>query len=541
MLRILGWLLGLAGLLAIAFWGVVALVVETPPTAVHYVGGGGAMLVALWVLLDWDQLRNLGQDQTVGRSAVASLAVVMAAAIAITANMVAWRNDKRWDLTQDQRYTLSQQSIDLASKLDREVEVLAFFPGGAPEARNFEELMKGYQEHTSLLKVTFVDPYADPVQAEQNKILSATGTVILRVGENTQRIESGFDEEAITNALVRVTSDRSHPICVVTGHGEFDLEDDYSPNGIGIARIRLEGQNYSVSGLTLLETQPTPDTCAVVVLAGPRSDLLAAERDRLARYVAAGGQLIAMLDPMVADETAADFARYGFRLGRDVVIEGDPNRQVAGGDPTYVVLDESSYDVSPITSKLRGVVILPLARSVGRGEELAGVNVQVLARGTAQSWGETSLAADTPAAPDAGADLVGEVPLVASAEVTDPAAIRLDTAPAPASAAPIALAAAAPAPELPTRAGGRVVVFGDADFASNLYLLKGTNQDLLFNTIAWMVGEEDQISIRANEVQAGQLEVDLGSLLVAGGLSLVVVPGLAVAGALGTWLYRRRL
>jgi hypothetical protein len=62
------------------------------------------------------------------------------------------------------------------------------------------------------------------------------------------------------------------------------------------------------------------------------------------------------------------------------------------------------------------------------------------------------------------------------------------------SAAP----AAAPVPAAFTpKAGGKVVVFGDSDFASNQLVDQLTNKDLLLNTIAWMVGEGDQLAVRA--------------------------------------------
>lgn len=544
MMRALRWLLGLAGFLALLFVGVVYLLVEEPPTVVMWIGGGGGVAVALAVLLDWQQLKNLGEDQTVARSATAAVAVVMAGAIAITANVVAHRNDVRKDFTREQRFSLSDQSKELVAKLDQEVEVLAFFPGGSPEARNFEELMDEYLDHTTLLQVRYIDPYSDRVATEQNKVLSAAGTVILKAGENTQRLETEFDENAFTNALVRVTSTTSHSVCVVSGHGELDVDDDYSPSGLGIARIRLEGQNYTVSKRTLLQAQPSPTECEVLLLAGPRTELLPQERDRLAVYVAAGGNLVVLLDPLTVPETAADLARFGVKVGQDVVIEGDPNRQVVGGDPTYVVLDEASYDISPVTRKMRGVVVLPLARSVDKGPEIPGLNVQVIARASKESWGETNLGdTSVPAEPTPGTDLVGEVPMLVTVEVTDPAAVRtkteLTSAPTAEGAPPVGQPAASEPSPPPAQAGGRVMVLGDSDFAGNLYLMRGTNQDLLFNSIAWMVGEEDQISIRANEAQASQLQVDILSLLLAGGLSLVVVPGITIAGALGTWIYRR--
>lgn len=56
-----------------------------------------------------------------------------------------------------------------------------------------------------------------------------------------------------------------------------------------------------------------------------------------------------------------------------------------------------------------------------------------------------------------------------------------------------------------------------------------------------MAGETDQISIRANEASKGGLEMStIGELLV-WLVSLVLLPGVMIMGAIGTWFYRRRL
>jgi hypothetical protein len=279
-----------------------------------------------------------------------------------------------------------------------------------------------------------------------------------------------------------------------------------------------------------------------VVLASPRAELLPVERDRLAQYVAAGGALLATVDPLAVPETAADLSRYGLKVGNDVVIEADPYRQTDGG-PTYVLLDPSSLDIHPITSKLQGVAILALARSVGKGEDIAGLNVQTLAHASESSWAETALTEPPDTwKRDEGVDLVGKVPLVAAVEVTDPAAIRTATVTAAADpAAPAPAVPATPAPELPKKAGGKVVVYGDGDFASNALVTAAVNQDLALNAIAWMVGEEDQISIRPNEAGKGKLTLDAVTLFLSAVIVLVVAPGLAVIGAVGTWIRRRRM
>ncbi|MSP56113.1 MAG: hypothetical protein EXR69_10990 [Myxococcales bacterium] len=543
-MRVVGGLLALFGLLCMLATGVawMAFGFDKTPMLIHSVGGVGLFLIALWLVLDWKNLAAIGRDQTVGRAAMASLIVVVLAGIAVGINVVAFRYDKRWDLTKGQQFTLSEQSKELARGLDREVLVYAFFQSGSPQDSNFKNLMQGYVDETRLLKVEYHDPYSNPLLAEQMKIISASGTVIVKVGENQQRLESDFDEEAFTNALVKVKSDKSHSVCVVQGHGELDYTDDQSPNGLGVALQRLEGQNYKTSQLSLLDTQPEPATCEIVVVTGPRVELLPIERDRLARYAAAGGGLMVMLDPLQTPETAADMARYGLKIGNDVVVEGDPSRQVMANDATALGLDSMSWNAHPVTQKLTGLVVLSLARSVTKGDDIPGLNVQVIAHGSESGWGETQLTdPEKPAQPDEGVDLIGNVGLIATIDISDPSALRTTSeALAVSPDAPAALTTAPTAIEAPAlKAGGKVMVFGDGDFASNLLILKVQNQDLFLNTAAWMVGEKDQLAVRANSAAKGKLELSELSVFGGGALGLLVIPGCCIAGMIGTWMLRR--
>ena len=569
-MRALSWLAGLTGFLLLVVYGVayaflgadaslglegdaasnVALGV---PTWTHGVGAAGALLVGFFLASSWKSLKAASEDQGTARSTTALFGVALVFAVSIVVNIMGQRWDKRWDLTATKRYTLAAQSVDIVKGLNRQIEVVAFFPAGSPEETNFKDLLANYQRESTLLRVEFHDPYGDPLLAEKFKLTSTNGTVILKAGESEQRLEFDFSEEAFTNALVKVSSDRQHTLCAVGGHDEMNETDDQTAAGMGVVATKLQGQNYTVKRISLVDSPPTPDTCEVTLLAGPRTELLPLERDRLAQYVAGGGHLVALLEPMATPELAADFARYGVTVGNDVVIEADPGRQMSGGDPTFVLLTEDSFDIHPVTQKIKGGVLMRTARSVQKGAELAGLDVQVIAHASQDSWGETSLTnGQVEARPDEGVDLIGKVPLAVAVEVKDPAAVRTQTEASSSVAAAggegtpnitVAAGAAPTAPVAPIapKAGGKVVVFGDSDFAGNQMVLAAVNQDLFLNSVAWMVGEGSQISIRANEAGKGKLTLDLVTTFLAAVIALVVVPGLTVAGAIGTWLVRRRL
>ncbi|MCK6519980.1 ABC transporter, partial [Myxococcota bacterium] len=89
--------------------------------------------------------------------------------------------------------------------------------------------------------------------------------------------------------------------------------------------------------------------------------------------------------------------------------------------------------------------------------------------------------------------------------------------------------------------GGRVLVIGDSDFASNSLLAQGQNQDLLLNAVAWMVDEEDQIASRSTESASGLLTLTGLQGILVWLIAVVAGPGLAVALALRSWFKRRSL
>jgi ABC-type uncharacterized transport system involved in gliding motility auxiliary subunit len=92
---------------------------------------------------------------------------------------------------------------------------------------------------------------------------------------------------------------------------------------------------------------------------------------------------------------------------------------------------------------------------------------------------------------------------------------------------------------LQVESGGRLVVIGDADFATNRLLEFGNNQDLFLNTIAWLAKEERQIGERPTEGDKIAL-TGLGEGLICL-VSLFFVPGGAILVAILLLMRRRYL
>ena len=72
--------------------------------------------------------------------------------------------DYRWDMTQDQRYTLSNTTTSLLSSLENPLKIDIFLTGQLPAdylrlQREITTLIKGMEEHTDQLVVSFINPF----------------------------------------------------------------------------------------------------------------------------------------------------------------------------------------------------------------------------------------------------------------------------------------------------------------------------------------------------------------------------------------------
>lgn len=546
-MRAFSWILALIGGALVATFLAYASFSDHIETSWAIAGVVGVLLVAAWVSLARDDLSAAASSPGARYTLTAVAMTLLVGGIIIAVNVLGHRYDKRTDLTASHRFTLSDQSVQIAAALEMPVTVRGFFPTGSAEESDFKDLMARYAATNTKIDWESHDPVREPMLAREYELTQGYGTVVMKAGENTQRLESTFDEEAITNAFIQVSSSVRHSVCFTQGHGELDPEDPSGTMGMGAAITKLEGQNYDVSSINLLREGRVPATCEIVVVADPSVDWLPPEREMLAAWLVEGGSVILMLEPTHTPGLAADMARYGIQVGDDLILETNPNYQLVGGDASYILLDQSSFDFHEITQPLKGAVVMRLVRTVGKGEEVPGINVQELAHTTDYAWAETDLTSQPQ--PDEGIDRIGKVPVMAVATITADAKIPVgDRTMAAAQSdrelaltldgeAPPSTKEAAPTP----KAGGRLLVVGDVDFATNALVDEMSNRDLFLNAISWLAGEEAQVSVRTNEGGQAGLSMNLIEGLLVWLTSLIFVPLLALGGAIATWRKRREL
>jgi ABC-type uncharacterized transport system involved in gliding motility auxiliary subunit len=216
-------------------------------------------------------------------------------------------------------------------------------------------------------------------------------------------------------------------------------------------------------------------------------------------------------------------------VGADIVVDPANPLPFFGPETIFVNI----YGNHPITRALDQAqlpVVVPLGRSVRAAAAAPeGLTVTELILTSADGWGETDLD-QLDQVDRQEADLPGPVALAVAVEVAEEGvADGLGEAPAAGSVSPDDVGR-----------GLRLVVVGDADFASNGQMQNIPNATFLANAVNWLVDRETLVGIPAKAPEQVRLSLTRGELARISWLVLAVLPGLALAAGLMVYLKRRR-
>ncbi|HPT27070.1 MAG TPA: GldG family protein [Bryobacteraceae bacterium] len=447
--------------------------------------------------------------QTKFAAYAATYILIVVAALA-AANWLANRHNKSFDATTNKRYSLSDQTIKLASNLKDDVTITYF---DAP--RNFttaRDLLDRYDNLSTKLKVEYVDLLKNPQRARN--IGAREGSIFLARGEKLQEARS-LTEEEVTSALIRILKTAEKTVCFIQGGGEHQL-DASTPDSYSGAKEQLEKNNYKVQAVELPNKPEIPQACSVVVVGGPRYEYPQAAVDALKKYVENGGRALIMVDPPLQSrktpisENAALLkllAGWGVTAKRNLVLS--MGLDALAGLGSEVALS-SSYTTHPIVRDMRGArVAFPLTRSL-ESKPTDKTSVENIALTSKTSIAVTKLGGEL-----SDSDL--------TAGVTEAHAL----------AAAGSYRRSTPADE------GRFVVAGTSEFAANYALRYIGNRDLFLNMINWLASDEDLISIRPKDPEDRRIEMTRSQALLLKTTSQFIIPLCIILAGIFVWWRRR--
>jgi ABC-type uncharacterized transport system involved in gliding motility auxiliary subunit len=508
--------LGLVGIILLAFAGAAFFLAGfTGPFDRLYILAHavvGVLALAAYLSSGLENLRTfLGERSTkFGTSAlVASLFFI---GILASLNYISLRHHHRFDLTEAGVFSLSPQSVQVVKALDKDLHIQAFVEGGSdPELR---DLLDSYRYASPKVSFELLDPDRQPDLAERYGI-SAYNTVRLEYGNNSTTVTQP-NEETITNAIIKVTRASQQTVCFVEGHGEPDIDDTEDAHSFSQAKLALTNENYAVKKVLLASMEKVPDDCSLLVVAGPQRPYLDHELAEIEQRLKDAKPVLFLLPPQRAAQFVDLLAKWGVKVGNDVVV--DKLVRLFEGPALGLAPLVETYDPShEITREFKQRTIFPMTRSVEtEADDKPGLTVTELVKTSPSSWAETDLNGlfDRHEATLDENDQKGPVP--------------------------IAVAVEANLKEMGLAATGktRLAVFGSVEFADNRNIDTFFNRDLLMNTVGWLVGESDLVSIRPKALRASRVlfSRDEGTIIFY--LSVLILPELLLIAGLAVWWRR---
>src|SRR5262245_28073653 len=207
---------------------------------------GGLALILFHLLLRWEDVAGrIGRRQV--KYGSNTLVIVLAVlGILGAVNYLVVRNGKKWDLTKNQRYSLSDQTKKVVSGLKQDVKI-TYFQRGREMSRG-QDRLKEYQDLSDKLKVDYVDPVVSPARAQAADARGPWPILLVERGDKKEKISSDAEQD-LTNALIKITREGKKTVCLATGEGERSAEDTAEAGVAGGKAAVATGQYAGRGGL----------------------------------------------------------------------------------------------------------------------------------------------------------------------------------------------------------------------------------------------------------------------------------------------------
>ncbi len=327
---------------------------------------------------------------------VATALTVVVVAVVVLVNVVANILNERFpinlDLTADKLFTLGDESREIVSSVEKDVEIVVFAEesdlanssteGTGAILKQLHELLGLYQSYSGgKIDVTYVDLNSDPSLMTRYSEYEVTSyDVLFLCGDRHQKVSMydmfTYDETAayygtlnvtaskveqmMASNLMMVTSDETPQILFLTGHGE----DSYATSGL---KALLEVNNYEPVDLDITGSEEYSEEAVMAIIVAPEDDYSDSEIEALRTWLDNGGQRGRHL--MVLVNYAADCpnlyeflsVEYGLEVTDNLVQETDANR-VYQMSASYVYGDIGSSDY--LTDIEGSRVLMPITRQI---------------------------------------------------------------------------------------------------------------------------------------------------------------------------------
>ncbi|MDR0602664.1 MAG: GldG family protein [Treponema sp.] len=437
------------------------------------------------------------------------------------------------DLTENRIFEISEDTKDFLASLDEDVEIFVLntedrFTSSSP-AQYFvqaNEVIRRYSQLSSRVKLTYLDLLRNPNFNSQypdrnlavndilitargkSRVLSATDLFNVRSDYSGSYVTSSKAEQAMTSALLAITSRKVTLVSVLGGHGEEEV-----PDFVELLKLNA----WEVINQNLM-TEEIADGVSVLLLAAPARDLSLDETQKLDNFLEGStGRVLFYLASSARPSLPnldAFLAEWGIETQSGVVFETDPNRILMNSP--FIALCDYAEDTYSKNMKLQGLqAVIPQSHPLGvlfEGRRYRSVKPLI-------RYSPTSGILPADAASDWVPDeqsMVGDVPvLVLSSSTRNNVSGDI--------------------------VRNHVLVSGSLSAVDQFFLGSPNiaNSGYFLELLGTLAGREDRIYVQDKTLGSMELGATAGIILVMGLVFVVIFP-LGVLGAgIAVWLRRR--
>ena len=248
-------------------------------------------------------------------------------------NWIGFRHYKRWDVSRDQKYALSDKTKRFLNTIKGKMRVTVFFSPNTPISADVSSLLTEYQYAAKgKIDLENIDPQRNLSRAKElfdkykvvsdesllvidyegrNKTVKASDMAEIdqsgmAMGEGA-RVTAFKGEQALTSAMIDLVEGKKNTVGYVTGHKEPSIAEP-SPLGmlnqqpqtespISLLKTFIENENIKFQELNLFNEPQIPAEIKTVMIVGPQYDLSDREIKLLHDFWDKQGRILLLIDP----------------------------------------------------------------------------------------------------------------------------------------------------------------------------------------------------------------------------------------------------
>ena len=249
-------------------------------------------------------------------------------------NWIGFRHYKRWDVSRDQKYALSDKTKRFLDTIKGKMRVTVFFSPNTPISGDVSNLLTEYQYAAKgKIDIENIDPQRNLSRAKEmfdkykvvsdesllvldyegrNKTVKASemaeiDTSGMAMGEGA-RVAAFKGEQAITSAMMDLVEGKKNTIGYITGHKEPSISEpspmalmqqqqQEAPSPISVLKTFIENENIKFQELNLFNEPQIPADIKTIMIVGPQYDLSEREVKLLHDFWNKQGRILLLVDP----------------------------------------------------------------------------------------------------------------------------------------------------------------------------------------------------------------------------------------------------